>query len=387
MTRLGDVFPLIRNGASIKQTDGAEGLPITRIETIANREIDRSRMGYADVTDLVKYADYQLQDGDILMSHINSEKHLGKVARYKAIDGEYIIHGMNLLMLRADKSLITPGYAECFFNSDVFLRQIPNITKKSVNQASFNVSALKELQIPIPTLTTQHEIEMRFEKVDSLISLRKQQIAKLDELVKARFVEMFGDPVSNPKMWPVECAAAHIDLLSGYPFDSSQYTDDGINICGGLIIMPQRIAWDECKHWRSIEGFEEYALQENDIVMALDRPWISDGFKIAMIDAEHLPALLIQRTARIRATDINQQYLMYCFMNGGFDKHCNITGSLVPHISAKDIRSFPIMIPPLAFQQQFAAFVAQTDQQKLTIQHSLAQLELLKKALMQKYFG
>ena len=64
MARLGDVFPLIRNGVSIKQIDGAGGLPITRIETIANRVVDRSRMGYANIIDNDRYAEYQLQDGD-----------------------------------------------------------------------------------------------------------------------------------------------------------------------------------------------------------------------------------------------------------------------------------------------------------------------------------
>ena len=151
--------------------------------------------------------------------------------------------------------------------------------------------------------------------------------------------------------------------------------------------MPQRIEWGDCKHWCSIDGYEEYALNENDIVIALDRPWISEGFKIAMVEAEHLPALLIQRTARIRAIGLNQFYLMYCFLLGGFDKHCNVTGSLVPHISAKDIRSFAIMLPPIDLQEQFAAFVEQTDKSKLAIQQSLDKLELLKKSLMQEYFG
>ncbi len=109
MVKLGDVFLLIRNGASIKQTEGASGLPITRIETIASRVVDRNKMGYADVPDNGVYDDYILQDGDILMSHINSEKHLGKTAIYEKNDNEKIIHGMNLLVLRCGEKLI-PKY-------------------------------------------------------------------------------------------------------------------------------------------------------------------------------------------------------------------------------------------------------------------------------------
>ena len=69
----------------------------------------------------------------------------------------------------------------------------------------------------------------------------------------------------------------HIDLLSGFPFDSSQYTESGVNICGGLIIMPQRIDWNDCKHWCSIEGYEEYTLKENDIPITREDVAVSDS--------------------------------------------------------------------------------------------------------------
>ena len=225
---------------------------------------------------------------------------------------------------------------------------------------------VSDIEINVPEISQQLAAVDALERVSEIIRLRKNQLQKLDELIKARFVELFGDPISNPNGWKTEKAEMYIDLCSGFPFDSSQYTESGVNICGGLIIMPQRIEWNDCKHWCSTEGYEEYTLKKNDIVIALDRPWISEGFKIAMVDTEHLPALLIQRTARIRAIDINQFYLMYCFLLGGFDNHCNVTGSLVPHISAKDIRSFPIMLPPMGLQEQFAAFVEQVNKSKLS---------------------
>ena len=278
---------------------------------------------------------------------------------------------------------VFPSYFYHFFSG----RDWSKGTNRAVMGNTLNKETLGEIDVATLPIEEQIRIAEHLDKVDNLISLRKQQLSKLDELVKARFVEMFGDPISNTKGWETDKAENYIDLLSGFPFDSSQYTESGVNICGGLIIMPQRIAWNECKHWCSIDGYEEYTLKEDDIVIALDRPWISEGFKIAMVDAEHLPALLIQRTARVRAIGINQQYLMHCFLLGGFDDHCNVTGSLVPHISAKDIRNFTIMLPPLTLQEQFATFVEQTDKSKFEIQKSLEKLETLKKALMQKYFG
>ena len=290
------------------------------------------------------------------------------------------------------------GLAALTVNNDICTREylwyalsskIDELNSKGTGSTfkAVNKSTLSETEIPLPPLDEQRHIAATLDKVTDLISKRRQQLDKLDELIKSRFVEMFGDPGGNPAKWKMERAEKHIDLLSGFPFDSTQYTQSGVNICGGLIIMPQRINWNDCKHWGSIVGYEEYSLQENDIVIALDRPWISDGFKIAMVDKEHLPALLIQRTARIRAVDVNQRYLMYCFMLGSFDAHCNITGSLVPHISPKDIQSFLIMISPIELQNKFATFVEESEKTQTAISRSLEKLETLKKALMQEYFG
>lgn len=255
-------------------------------------------------------------------------------------------------------------YLYYYLKSDITLHRIKSIATGSVRD-NLKFDMLSEFKINLPNVNKQISIVNILDKIGMLIRKQQTEIEKLDDLIKSRFVEMFGDPITNTKGWKIEKAEKHIDLLSGFPFDSSQYTQYGVKICGGLIIMPQRIDWNSCKYWSSTEDLEEYTLQEKDIVMALDRPWISEGFKIAMVDADELPALLIQRTARIRAVDINQYYLMHCFALGGFDIHCNVTGSLVPHISAKDIRSFPIMLPPIELQKKFAAFVEQIDKSKL----------------------
>ena len=297
--------------------------------------------------------------------------------KFDAYQRTYIIESM-------DKTFLDVQYL--YFFMDKYLETLRSQSIGGVIKY-IKLGNLTEADIFIPSIERQREIVQILRKSRELISLRKQQLAKLDELVKARFVEMFGDPVVNSKRWSVETIENHIDLLTGFPFDSSGYVSKGVNICGGLIIMPQKIDWSACKHWPQITGYEDYILRPNDIVIALDRPWISNGFKIAMVDREHLPALLIQRTARIRAVDINQHYLMQSLLLGRFDKHCNITGSLVPHISPKDIKSYSVMIPPIELQNQFATFAERVDQEKRTVQKSLDKLELMKKVLMQEYFG
>ena len=262
--------------------------------------------------------------------------------------------------LEAKRELLHPKYLYYFCKKYDFEK-----LNKTVTIPSLTKSDLLKINIEVPEMSDQENVINRLEKIEQIIALRQEELVRLDELIKARFVELFGDPITNPMGWKKEETNKHIDLLSGYPFKSDQYVDEGINICGGLIIMPQRIEWESCVHWPTVQGYEDYLLEDGDIVMALDRPWITEGFKVARVDDNHLPALLIQRTARIRALDINQDYLYYCFINGGFDKHSNVTGSLVPHISAKDIRSFEIMVPPIELQEDFSKFMKQVDKSKV----------------------
>ena len=162
--RLGEVFQFIRNGANISQGNPG-GIPITRIETIADGKLDLTRLGYAGIIELGRYEDYVLVDGDILMSHINSETHLGKVAFVENLQ-ETIIHGMNLLCLRAKSSVLYPKYAYYYFKSPFFRNQLFRITKKSVNQASFQCRTLSDL-VYSSTARTQRRIADILDKAQS----------------------------------------------------------------------------------------------------------------------------------------------------------------------------------------------------------------------------
>lgn len=154
---LKSLVTMLRNGANIKQNKNCIGFPITRIETIANRTVDRTCMGYAGITDITKYAGYVLQDGDILMSHINSIKHMGKSALYQKFVGETIIHGMNLLCLRPDQRKVNPMFLYMYFQMDYFYEQVLSITKPAVNQASMTITDLGALQFIVPPLDLQEQ--------------------------------------------------------------------------------------------------------------------------------------------------------------------------------------------------------------------------------------
>lgn len=134
----------IRNGANIKQTKGSGGYPITRIETISNDVFNLDRLGYAGITTLDKYENYILKNRDILVSHINSEKYLGRAVQYTGC--KKIIHGMNLLCIRPKEGAIAT-FLEYYLRSKPAKEYVSKIAKKAVNQASFSISDYKKLPI------------------------------------------------------------------------------------------------------------------------------------------------------------------------------------------------------------------------------------------------
>lgn len=221
---IDECFYKIQNGANIKQGDINSGYPITRIETIANDTFNRDRMGYAGITDLSKYKSYVLEDGDLLMSHINSVQYLGRTVIYEKKEGETVIHGMNLLRLKARKDIIDPEYARYCFYGHLFRSQIANITKKSVNQASFSVQDLKKIKVDVPEVELQKQIVEIFNKVSKIIGKRQQELGAFEKLIKARFVEMFGDPIKNQKGWDIVTIG---DIVTEVRYGTSKPAVDG----------------------------------------------------------------------------------------------------------------------------------------------------------------
>lgn len=387
--KIKDAFHSIRNGANIKQDKSSGGIPITRIESISDSEIDLNKLGYAGIVD-DSLSDYYLMDGDILMSHINSVSHLGKVAIYENRP-ETIIHGMNLLCLKANKNILFPRYAFYYFRSPSFINSLKPITKKSVNQASFNISNFEQLDISLPEkLEDQIRIATILSKAEALIKQRKESIDLLDEYLKSTFLEMFGNPVRNEKGWEKKKVEAIANILTGFAFKSENYSsnENDIKICGGLIVYPQFIDWSRANYWpvEKVAGLEKYWLNEGDIIMALDRPWISAGFKLAMIKKEDPKSLLIQRTLRIRCEEINQYYLYFLLFHKVFENHCKPTETTIPHISPKEVQNFNVSIPPIKLQNEFAQIVEKVEAIKAHYRNSLQELENLYGALSQKAF-
>lgn len=381
---IDECFSLIQNGANIKQGDVDGGFPITRIETITNDKFSRDRMGYAGITDISKYTSYLLEDGDLLMSHINSVQYLGRTVLYVKQSDETIIHGMNLLRLKARRDVINPAYAKYCFYGHPFRSQIRKIIKKSVNQASFAVKDLKQIKLNIPALSEQNEIVMILDKIQQVLAHRIDELSKLDDLIKARFVELFGDLKTNSKGWQIVGFKDCADIDTNMVHDFEGYEDyphigiDSIEKETGRLIGYRTIAEDGI-----ISG--KYLFTPEHIIYSKIRPNLN---KVAMPDfdglcsADAYPIL-------VKEGICNREYFGYTLRSQYFLDYIlafsNRTN--LPKVNKSQVEGFVLPLPPIEVQEQFAAFVAQTDKSKVKVQKALDETQKLFDSLMQQYFG
>ncbi|MBC2451357.1 type I restriction endonuclease subunit S [Clostridium saccharobutylicum] len=388
MDTLDNATSIIRNGANIKQGEDG-GYPITRIETISNSFIDINKFGYAGIEELGKYKDYLLQQGDILMSHINSEKHLGKVAIYENCNIE-IIHGMNLLCIRFNNEIILSKYAYYFLNTKRFKIQLPRITKKSVNQASFSINDLKNLKIIIPPLEIQKKIINVLEKSEKALEKRMESIKLLDELVKSRFIEMFGDPALNPKGWE-KGKIADIVIKTQYGTGSKADEKNGEFKVLRMNNITYNGQWDfsSMKYVDLDEKEQEkYLVYKGEVlfnrtnskelvgktaVYKEEEPMAYAGYLVKAIPNERANGEFI-------STYMNSKYIKSRLLNMAK----NIVG--MANINAEEFKKIDVYIPPIELQNQFADFVKQVDKLKFEMQKSLEEMENNFNSLMQRAF-
>jgi type I restriction enzyme, S subunit len=197
----GSLFRFIRNGRNVKQDKSGVGLPITRIETIADANVDGTRVGYAGLNE-DECRDWLLAEGDLLFSHINSVEHVGKCAVYRGIP-ERLVHGMNLLCLRCNTEKLLPEFAKYLIRDDTFRVRLSNFINKAVNQASVSIGNLRTIPVCVPSLAAQRWIAEILDRTEALRAQRRAALAKLDTLTQAIFLDLFGDPVRNPGDVPV----------------------------------------------------------------------------------------------------------------------------------------------------------------------------------------
>ena len=290
---------------------------------------------------------------------------------------------------------ILPDYLYQYFSSIDWSKG----TNRAVMGATLNKATLGETEIQIPSMAKQEVIADRLNKIDNLVSLRKQQLAKLDELVKSRFIELFGDPKTNPNRWPISKLSEFCDLQNGYAFKSNDYlTNSTVLNCRMSNIRPDG-GFDAEYHPKYLpdmfwEKYKDYRLLDGDVIIAMtdmaSDPKILGAPTIVRTNGKKF--LLNQRVGKLTFFDntaINNVYLMFVLSQKHIRQQLvkSAGGSTQINVGKPAVLGVEFFVPPMKLQEQFAAFVKQTDKSKLAVQQSLDKLELLKKALMQKYFG
>lgn len=175
-TSLREVLIRLSNGITQKQ--GTTGIPVTRIETISKGTIDLERVGYLDGLSPETILKYKLIYGDMLFSHINSDAHLGKTAIFHMADTQ-LLHGMNLLLIRANQDTINSNYLNFLMNYYRFLGVFFTIAQHAVNQSSINQAKLNALSIPLPPVPEQHRIVAKIEELFTRLDAGVETLKKI----------------------------------------------------------------------------------------------------------------------------------------------------------------------------------------------------------------
>ena len=259
---------------------------------------------------------------------------------------------------------------------------------RGVAQNNINLKILKSFEIPVLSIQQQKQVSEELEKVTDLINKRKQQLEKLDELVKARFVELFGTETEFDK-WPCSTIGDVADVCVGVVIKPTQYyTDKGIPAFRSLNIGEMRVKDSDWVYFTE-EGHQKNqksVVHKNDVLVVRSGAPGTACVATEKYDGYNAVDIII---AHPDNNKVNSMFLAsFTNMPHGMNQIRERTGGAAQqHFNVGGYKAMRLIMPPIELQNQFATFVEQTDKSKSEVQKSLEKLELQKKALMQKYFG
>lgn len=299
------------------------------------------------------------------------------------------------------KCCIGRGLAALTVNKNICIREylwhallskITELNSKGTGSTfkAINKKTLTETEIPLPSLDEQQKIAAVLDKVNDLINKRRQQLDKLDELVKSRFVEMFGKLGSNPKGYPSKTLAELCSKITDGKHGGCE-TEAGT----GRFFVGAREIYDGVVHYDTapeitVRDFEkDYKrcnIEIGDFLIVNTGATIG---KSAIATDERTTSTLLQKSVallKVRSEQMLPIFLRYCYMANP-KMYMVESASAQPNLLLSKIKATTVYVPPIDQQQAFAAFVHQIDKSKSAIQKSLKKLETLKKSRMQEYFG
>ena len=376
LVKLGDIATYI-NGYAFKPNDWSkEGLPIIRIQDLTGNSYEQNRYNG-------KYPEkVELKNGDIIIS-------------WYASIGVYIWNGGKALLNQHifkvvfDKMLIDKNYfvyAVEYRLKDLVSKTHGSTMKHIVKQDFDNTL------IPYPELSQQHRIVAILDQVNDLISIRNQQLEQLDLLIKSRFVEMFGNIYKEEYKYPTEKLGKIANVGSSHRVFTTEFVKNGIPFYRGteigLLANGEEIKetyYISEEHYQRITS-DDSKPQIGDLLL----PSICDKGQVWMVNSEKP---FYYKDGRVLSIRPNIEIIVPKFLEQYMKIKTIIeypklgSGSTFAEFKIFLLKDIDIVVPPLALQNQFAAFVEEVEKEKATVKQSLEWLNTLKASLMQEYFG
>ena len=390
MARLGEVCDILNGYAFKSDQYVGEGIRIIRIANVQKGHIEDSTPVFYpyDSIDAKKYA---LEEGDMLISLT------GNVGRVAKLSKEFLPAALNqrVACLRIkDEVALDKAFLFNLLNSDYFEQQCI-AASKGVAQKNMSTEWLKEYDIPMLSIDKQKQIAGVLDEVESMIALRKEQLAKLDQLVKSRFIELFGDPISNSlglntKPMTDICEIIDGDRGKNYP-TTDDFSDDGYCLfLNAKNVTSDGFNFENCMYIteKKDAALRKGRLKRGDVVLTTRGTIGNLAFYTNEIPFERVRINSGMVILRMKQEVADEVYFIEHFKMQLADiKAIIASGSAQPQLPISTMNKIQILIPEIEQQRAFAAFVEQVDKSKFDLKQSLEKLETLKKALMQEYFG
>ena len=385
MATIKSVSTLIVDGDWIESKDQSpEGIRLVQTGNIGiGTYLDKpNRAKYISVETFERLNCTELNIGDILVSRLPDP--IGRACRVPDNIGRAIT-AVDCTIIRLNPDKCDAEYFVQYTQSELYQNRLSQFFAGST-RTRISRKNLEQIEIPLPNITEQKRIASTLGKVDELIALRKKQLAKLDQLVKSRFIELFGECDERKRL---EEIATLITKGASPKWQGVDYCEEGTlfvtseNVREGYLDLSKRKYLDN----KINEIQPRSMLKRNDILINIVGASIG---RAAVYDCDEV-ANINQAVALVRVdySQINQTYLM-TFLNSpqAIEMYGKMKkGGARDNLSLQNIADLQIPVASIELQKQFATFVEQTDKSKLAIQQSLDKLELLKKSLMQEYFG
>jgi len=384
---LGLLVHSVEYGSSAKSSLAGK-TPVLRMGNLQDGKIDWNDLVYTD--DDQEISKYLLNSGDVLFNRTNTPELVGKTSIYRG-ETPAIFAGY-LIRIKERKDLLNSAYLNYVLNSEPSKKYSQKVLSVAVGQANINGQKLKTYPIPLPPLLVEQEaISSALMDADALISGLDQLIAKKRDIKQAAMQKLLTGHHRLPGFrgeWVVKPIGESIDLLSGFPFPSASYSNSGVRLLRGSNVKRGQTDWSEeiTQFWPSInQEIAKYEVNVGDLVISMDGSLV--GRSYARIVEADLPALLLQRVARIRSRTIDIGFLAQFIGSQFFTTHCDSvkTVTAIPHISADDIRSFSIPTPPTIEEQTaIATILSDMDNELTGLESRRDKARQIKQGMMQE---